>query len=111
MAKRQVAAERHDAAEGQVAAEGQIAANKAIKVGRATNKANELQFDGGNVIIYSVVIYFSFGLLILYSLTKYSAIFAEVKGYFGITAPNNQLGPMSLFFLKSNNQLECLESG
>jgi len=26
----------------------------------------------------------------LYSLTKYSAIFAEVKGYFGITAPDNQ---------------------
>ena len=36
---------------------------------------------------------------------------AEVKGYFGITAPDNQLGPMSWFFLKSNNQLECLESG
>jgi hypothetical protein len=87
------------------------AANKAIKVGRATNKANELPLDGGNVIIYFIVIYFSFGLLILYSLTKYSAIFAEVKGYFRITAPNNQLGPMSSFFLKSNNQLECLESG
>ena len=50
-------------------------------------------------------------LVVLYSLTKYSAIFTEVKGYFGITAPDNQLGPMSLFFLKSNNQLECLESG
>jgi hypothetical protein len=36
---------------------------------------------------------------------------AEVKGYFGITAPDTQLGPMSWFFLKSNNQLECLESG
>jgi len=30
-------------------------------------------------------------LVVLYSLTKYSAIFAEVKGYFGITAPDNQL--------------------
>ena len=49
--------------------------------------------------------------IVLYSLTKYSAIFAEVKGYFGITEPDNQLGPMSWFFLKSNNQLECLESG
>ncbi len=29
---------------------------------------------------------------VLYSLTKYSAIFAEVKGYFGITAPDNQHG-------------------
>ncbi len=28
-----------------------------------------------------------------------------------IPAPDNQLGPMSWFFLKSNNQLECLESG
>ena len=27
----------------------------------------------------------------LYSLTKYSAIFAEVKGYFGIIGLNNQL--------------------
>ena len=45
---------------------------------------------------------------VLYSLTKYSAIFAEVKGYFGITAPDNQLGRRSSFFLKSNNQLECL---
>jgi hypothetical protein len=44
--------------------------------------------------------------IILYSLTKYSAIFAEVKGYFGITAPDNQLGPMSWFFLKSYNQHE-----
>ena len=29
---------------------------------------------------------------VLYSLTKYSAIFTEVKGYCGITAPDNQLG-------------------
>jgi hypothetical protein len=48
---------------------------------------------------------------VLYSLTKYSAICAEVKGYFGITSPDNQLGRRSSFFLKSNNQLECLESG
>jgi hypothetical protein len=84
-------------------------ASMANKVG-ATNKADELPLDGGSVIIYFFVIYYSFGLLILYSLTKYSAIFAEVKGYFGITTPNNQIGPMSLCFLKSNNQLECLES-
>ncbi len=90
-----------------------IEANKASVVNKvgAANKANKLPLDGGNVIIYFIVIYFSFGLLILYSLTKYSAIFAEVKGYFGITAPGNQLGPMSSFFFKSNNQLECLESG
>ncbi len=46
-----------------------------------------------------------------YFLTKYSAIFAEVKGYFGITTIDNQLGQRSLCSLKSNNQLECLESG
>ena len=35
------------------------------------------------------------GAAVLYSLMKYSAIFAEVKGYFGITAPDNQLGRRS----------------
>ena len=32
---------------------------------------------------------------VLYSLTKYFAIFTEMKGYFGITAPDNQLGRRS----------------
>ena len=36
----------------------------------------------------------------LYSLTKYYAIFAEVKEYFGITAPDNQLGKRSLCSLR-----------
>ncbi len=51
---------------------------------------------------------------VLYSLTKYSAIFAEVKGYFGITALNNQLGRRSLCSLRSktryqlDNQLEVV---
>ncbi len=59
-----------------------IAANKASMVNKvgATNKTDELPLDGGNVIFYLIVIYFSFGLLILYSITKYPAIFAEVKG-------------------------------
>ena len=35
------------------------------------------------------------GAAVRYSLTIYSAIFAEVKGYFGITAPDNQLGQRS----------------
>ena len=38
---------------------------------------------------------------VLYSLTKYSAIFAEVKGYFGITAPDNQLGRRSTLVVYS----------
>ncbi len=53
---------------------------------------------------------------VLYSLikTKYSAIFAEVKGYFGITAPDNQHGRRSLCSLRSeyryqlDNQLEVV---
>ncbi len=43
---------------------------------------------------------------VLYSLTKYSAIFAEVKGYFGITTPDNQLGRRSLCSLKSKNRYQ-----
>ncbi len=51
---------------------------------------------------------------VLYSLTKYSAVFAEVKGYFGITAPDNQLGRRSSCSLRINswyqldNQLEVV---
>jgi len=44
--------------------------------------------------------------VVLYSLTKYSAIFAEVKGYFGITAPDNQLGQRSSCSLRSKNQYQ-----
>ena len=51
---------------------------------------------------------------VLYSLTKYSAIFAEVQEYFRITASDNQLGQRSLCSLRSNswyqldNQLEIV---
>jgi hypothetical protein len=41
--------------------------------------------------------------IVLYSLTKYSAIFAEVKGYFRITAPDNQHGQRSSCSLRSKN--------
>ena len=41
---------------------------------------------------------------VLYSFTKYYAIFAEeVKGYFGVTAPDNQLGQRSSCSLRSKN--------
>ncbi len=43
---------------------------------------------------------------VLYSLTKFSAIFAEVKGYFGITAPDNQLGQRSSRSLRSWNKID-----
>jgi hypothetical protein len=40
---------------------------------------------------------------VLYSFTKYYAIFAEVKGYFGVTAPDNQLERRSSCSLRSKN--------
>ena len=43
---------------------------------------------------------------VLYSPMKYSAIFAEVKGYFGITAPDNQLGRRSSCSLRSKNRYQ-----
>ncbi len=80
------------------------AANEAIEaiVVDATNKANEafVADDAKGAA--------------LYSLTKYSAIFAEVKGYFGIPAPDNQLGRRSSCSLRSkswyqlDNQLEVV---
>ena len=96
-AKGQDAAEGHDAAEGQVAAKGQETLNNQLKIGIG-------------------VIHHRNCLVALYSLTKYSAIFAEVKGYFGITAPDNQLGRRSLCSLRIksryqlNNQLKIGES-
>jgi hypothetical protein len=71
-----------DIAEGRDYAKGQVAAKEAIWYRRCS----------------------------LYSLTKYSAIFAEVKGYFGIDGCNNQLAgkvwscSRSLRF-RLNNQL------
>jgi hypothetical protein len=66
-------------------------ANKANKAGLA--EANELLADGG----IAVIIKYLGKLLTLlpFSLTKYSAIFAKVKGYFGIPGVfglDNQLG-------------------
>ena len=40
--------------------------------------------------VLAIDLYLAIKLYLSFSLTKYSAIFAEVKGYFGIT--NNQLG-------------------
>jgi len=69
------------------------AANKAIVVD-AANEANEAfvadNADGA----------------VLYSLTKYSAIFAEVKGYFEITTPNNKIGHRSSCSLRSKNRYQ-----
>jgi hypothetical protein len=47
--------------------------------------------------------------IILYSLTKYSAVFAKRKGYFGIMISNNQhgIGRRCLCFLKIWNDYQC----
>jgi hypothetical protein len=82
-------------------------ANKAIAtdVTNATNKAD---------LTNNAIIADNADGAILYSLTKYSAIFTEVKGYFGITALNNQLGRRSSCSLRSktwyqlDNQLEVV---
>ena len=70
------------------------AANEAIVV-NAANEANEAfvadDADGA----------------VLYSLTKYSAIlFTEVKAYFGMTTPDNQLGRRSSCSLRSKNRYQ-----
>ncbi len=109
-AKGQVAAGGQDATEVQVAVGGQDTVE--VQVAAGGQDAAKGQETLNNQLKLGIgVIRHRNCLVVLYSLTKYSAIFAEVKGYFGITAPDTQLGPMSLFFLKSNNQLECLESG
>ena len=47
--------------------------------------------------------------IVLYSLTKYSAIFTEVKGYFGTFVSNNQLMGMILIFGVDNQLVETTD--
>ncbi len=72
-----------DWAKGQVASEGQVAAKGHVV---AKGRAEGHVVAKGHVVSVDCV---DDGFL--YSLTKYSAIFAEVKGYFGIIGLNNQL--------------------
>ncbi len=70
-----------------------IAVNRAIAVDRANmaNEANKASLAEANELLadgsIAVVVKYLGKLLtlLLFSLTKYSAIFAEVKGYFGIS--------------------------
>ena len=71
----------------------------------AADAAEITEADKADVANYAIVADDVDG-AVLYSLTKYSAIFAEVKGYFGITAPDNQLGRRSLCSLKSKNRYQ-----
>ncbi len=57
-----------------------------------TDKANYVDKAG---------VFIKMSLLLPFSLTKYSAIFAEVKGFFGIN--NNQLGSWNSCSLNSRN--------
>ena len=70
------------------------------------NKANEIVKEA-EIMINEVVL----GLLTLllpFSLTKHSAIFTEVKGFFGIN--NNQLGSWNSCSLRSQNGTCCVEN-
>ena len=62
---------------------------------KAADAAETTEVDEADVANYVIVADNVHGVAVLYSLMKYSAIFAEVKGYFGITAPDNQLGQRS----------------
>ncbi len=76
-----------------VAANEAIVINKLIVVDEADESDKAIVADDANGAV-------------LYSLTKYSAIFAEVKGYFGITAPDNQLRRRSLCSLRSKSRYQ-----
>ncbi len=81
----------HGQAEGQVEAKGQVAAEgRGQAKGQVVAEGHD-QAKGQQWKVFSVDCVDD-GLL--YSLTKYSAIFAEVEGYFGIH--NNQLGTVEI---------------
>ena len=93
-----VANEVADSDDEAIASDVGIEADSADK---AADAAETTEADEADVANYAIVADDADGAAVLYSLTKYSAIFAEVKGYFGITAPDNQLGRRSLCSLKS----------
>jgi hypothetical protein len=76
------------------------AANKADLADEAADAAETTEADEADVANYAIVADDIDCAAVLYSLTKYSAIFTEVKGYFGITAPDNQLGRRKLCSLR-----------
>ena len=76
------------------------AANEADSADKAADAAETTKADEADVANYAIVADNGNGAAVLYSLTKYSAIFAEVKGYFGITAPGNRLGQRKLCSLR-----------
>jgi len=78
-------------------------ANEADVVAEEAIVTKEIEANVINAANYAIVADNANG-AVLYSLTKYSAIFAEAKGYFGITAPDNQLGRRSSCSLRSKNR-------
>ncbi len=77
-----------------------VAANKAIvtNIANLAIKANKASFANDKELLANSIV------IVLYSLTKYSAILAEVKAYFGIFVFNNQLVGMVWSCLSS---LKC----
>jgi hypothetical protein len=99
-----------------VLADKAIAVDRAVAVNRANmaNEADEASLAEDNESLanggIAVVVKYLGKLLTLLpiSLTKYSAIFAEVKGYFGISIKDNQLGGGALWS-NSISVCECWE--
>ena len=91
--------EANDAVESNAANDANLADEAADAT--ETSKANK-----ADVANYAIVADNVDGAAVLYSLTKYSAIFAEVKGYFGITASDNQLGQRGSCSLRSKNRYQ-----
>ena len=99
----------NEAANANVSADDAVesdAANEADSANEAADAAETTEVDEADVANYAIVADDVDGAAVLYSLTKYSAIFAEVKGYFGITAPDNQLGQRILCSLRSKNRYQ-----
>jgi hypothetical protein len=96
-------------AQGRIVAKGR-AKGRIVAKGQAKGWAKghvticRLRLDDGITIV----------LHLLFTLTKFSSIFAEAKGYFRVTTPNNQHGQKSSCSLrmqdqsKINNQLEVV---
>ena len=95
--------------DGIVAADDAIVIDEVIAVDKAIldDAANEvIVVDAANEANEAFVADDADG-AVLYSLTKYSAIlFTEVKAYFGMTTPDNQLGRRSSCSLRSKNRYQ-----
>ncbi len=67
-----------------------VDSDKAVQINELVS-TNEAVYELGKLVV-AFNLYLAINLYLPFSLSKYSAIFAEVKGYFGTTILDNQLG-------------------